>query len=318
MRRKKEEFNSEIFILLREVKRYFGTVINCADFVIAVDVTGVYLFTSNTDKEQVLISASQVMTDLSLKREEFIICMIAGSAEVAERGFFDFGVDNTFEDSVIMINPSEFEDVIRRLTGSRKKVFGSEDIASIVDCFSEVVQSDVHPGSYLDDFNLEPGVIERLKSYLPLSAQDVMACGVPAESAQDVFRAIQAHNALKAPQRLNSSEYARPAELSFLSRSVYFSPLLALLNVSFVQLLYRGVFPFPVSILWTVGVCILGVFGLFAASQLKPAAMRPAVFLRVWKIGTCLAHLLVIAACLVDIFPHFVSVVETFGIFTGA
>lgn len=185
------------FDLLDRVKWYFDTVASFGSFIIAVEATGAYLFAMKMDREQILVQASELMEKLALDRKEMVIVMVDPGAESGGPGFFDFGVRNAFTDLVVEVRPDDFEDVVRRMTGSRPAVFDREDVASIAGCFSSMIKYGTQVESYLSEFSLDKKTEELLLQTFPDSVEDVILCGAPSETAQEVFEKICEHNRVK-------------------------------------------------------------------------------------------------------------------------
>lgn len=179
--------------LLNRVCRYFKNVTKTSDFVIAIDETGVYFFTEERDQDEILFKASAVVEALELSKGEFIICIVSESVACVGKKFFDYGVDNSFSDMITEINPEEFEDVARRMTGGRPVIYSMDDLNDISSCFDRFAKYDCGNDDYLAQFMLAPEIRNRLDSYVPESVQDVIACGVPGDIAESVYVAMRKH-----------------------------------------------------------------------------------------------------------------------------
>lgn len=121
--------------LYRKVRPYFIDVINTTDFLLAPDLTGVYLFTENTDLVSMEEKIVKLENLLALDTKQVILCVV--DKTIREKGEEIVCLDST-HCVTYLFDVNQLENAIRTITGSRLPVFKRRELNEIIDCYYDV------------------------------------------------------------------------------------------------------------------------------------------------------------------------------------
>lgn len=195
MRGKKDneciEESGSAFNLDEAIHEYFNDVFYLRGFTIAVDITGLYLFTEILEQDHVLIQASSVLSELGVTRNEIVICIVNDAIEQKQHGFFAYSGINDFKDMLICrLNPDEFEDSLRSVVGGRPTIFDYDDIIRILEPYQDSCWTDTSLEAILANYNLPEGLAHQYEVRPPESIKEVISDGVDETIAEEVYQIV--------------------------------------------------------------------------------------------------------------------------------
>lgn len=167
-----------VFNASKVIKAYFNDVVILDNFIMAVDETGVFFFTTLDDQNTILVKLSNYTDQLALARDDIVVCRLGWDVQKIDNDvFFKRIQDKRFNDLLFTeINPECFEPAIRLLLSSRDVVLSREDIIEITECFQEsvIVQNSLF--DYLRDlgYDLDRHDIEKLEKKPIITLQDII------------------------------------------------------------------------------------------------------------------------------------------------
>lgn len=128
---------TEVFDILKMAQIYFSEIVPVSGFVLAVDETGVYFFTSEKKDDVILVKLSNYMDQLDLTRDEVVVCRVSNSAPKITDDTFFKRIPNTNLNSVLItdVRPDCFEESIRLICGTRNVILTKADMIEIIECF---------------------------------------------------------------------------------------------------------------------------------------------------------------------------------------
>lgn len=134
-----KQIEKQTFDVAENAHLYFNDVIAIEGFILAVDETGAYFFTTLTDQNTILVKLSNYMEQLALTKNEITVCKVFWDApEITDDVYFKKITDTRFSGlQFVDVNPECFEQTIRLLLSNRPVVFSREDVTEIVECFKQ-------------------------------------------------------------------------------------------------------------------------------------------------------------------------------------
>ena len=229
----KPSFCIEELVLL-----YFNDVVTTDDFIIAIDEAGVFLFSALEDEDEILIKAYSVMKELALTPDQIVICSVTYSARESNNAFFSYKPSLSLDTSskVYKINPDDFEGSLRLILSKRPRIFDKDDIIEITEVYQDSSFNQDQLNILLRPFHLSTDVIANLRNNCPPTIQDVVLCGVPSASAEQVFKIIQEYkNAHELIEESESTEFfdiftnKRTSNESFMCVSLFLVGIVAII-----------------------------------------------------------------------------------------
>lgn len=202
-----------MFRLIDELDGYFD-LINDEDFVLGVDKTGVYAFTSDTDVDNVLLKYTRMLRTLALKQSEAVLCVIT---EEPLRS----------TSTMQVVAPEFLERWVRQTVGARKTVFSKAELDSIFDCYFESEDDEDSVADILREFSLPEPVVISLINDPPERVQDITKFGIDKQVAYEVLSVF--HKSVEHYHNVDSSEERGVTVMlfSFIKRNVIISCALA-------------------------------------------------------------------------------------------
>lgn len=196
------------------VSEYFTNVINYTDFVIAVEKTGVFVFSVGEEDRAVLIKLSKLLNDLELRKDQVIVCIIDESTDNVYSSFDCVEREGDLA-YVHRVPVKYFEDFVRKYASAGEQKLSKRDIIEIMECFYDELGASLEKDELyerLRPYELSDEAIKELLSNPNLTKELVYSVGVKHEYADAVFNIV-------AESRGAASCGQKGALLSFASES---------------------------------------------------------------------------------------------------
>lgn len=194
---------SAVFTISKVVRAYFDTVMHVQDFIMALDSTGVYFFTNESNTDAILVKLSNYIEQLALEKGEFLACVVSyDTEEITEDKFFELLPSREEEDTLIYeINPNSFETSLRLIMRDRGICFTDDELKSIKDCFYARSFAKYTMGYYLAEngFDLDPDKVEAMEDH-PLITLEYVVNEFGRDDAEEIYRAICSFRSLHAEE----------------------------------------------------------------------------------------------------------------------
>lgn len=175
------------------IRTYFNDVVTVDGFIMSVDETGVYFFTTIEDHNKILVKLSNYMNQLALSKKDMVVCYLGWEvAPITDDVFFKRIPDHRFQDLLFVeINPDTFEPSLRLLLSSRTAILKRDDIIDIIECYqnSTIMQGSLYEFMQARGFNLDRHLVESLEES-PLVNLDDIINDFGEESAVEIYNAI--------------------------------------------------------------------------------------------------------------------------------
>lgn len=156
------------------VKQYFVNVVQDGGFIVALDTTGVYVFTGSSDRGTVAYEFYDLKKDLGLRDEEAVLCFVGEiSAEYDEE---------TTEQS--------FGDWVHRKADTRSNVFSDSTLKSILRCYSDTPEEKPLLIDKLRELGLSDTIILDVLEYEPRTVRELTILGIDESVIADVLDAV--------------------------------------------------------------------------------------------------------------------------------
>lgn len=203
------------------IKIYFNDVIKVKGFIMAIDETGVYFFTTENDQNTILVKLTNYMDQLALSKEDVVVCRVTSGAErVTNDVFFKRIQDRKLQDVLIAdMSPDCLEESIRLLTSSRKPVLSRADVIDIVECFRPSTARSEGLYNFLasNGFKLDLDAVSKFEDAPLVTLQDVVnAFGE--NNAEEIYDLIASYR--KKQQRANVDDESVRGESTFIDSEI--------------------------------------------------------------------------------------------------
>lgn len=201
------------------IRTYFNDVVTVDGFIMAVDETGVYFFTTIEDHNKILVKLSNYMNQLALSKEDMVVCYLGWKvAPITDDVFFKRIPDHRFQNLLFVeINPDTFESSLRLLLSSRTAILKRDDIIDIIGCYqnSTIMQGSLYEFMQARGFNLDRHLVESLEES-PLVSLDDIIIDFGEESAVEISNAIsEFRNAQDEPNYLEQADLQKYVRTSW-------------------------------------------------------------------------------------------------------
>lgn len=175
------------------IRTYFNDVVTIDGFIMAVDETGVYFFTTIEDHNKILVKLSNYMDQLALSKDDMVVCYLGWEVDkITDDVFFKRIPDHRFQDLLFVdINPGTFESSLRLLLSSRAAILKRDDIIDIIGCYqnSIIMQGSLYEFMQVRGFDLDRHLLESLEKAPVLNLEDIINC-FGEENAIEIYNAI--------------------------------------------------------------------------------------------------------------------------------
>lgn len=173
-----KQVESAIFDVNKALNLYFNDVIPIEGFILTVDETGAYFFTTMEDQNLILVKLSNYVEQLALAGNELTVCRITWDADcVSDEVYFKQIPDTRFKNlQIIDINPDSFEQSLRLLLSNRDPVFSKLEVAEIVECFkpAALMEGSLYQFLLQRGFSIDRAIATEYENHPVITLQDVM------------------------------------------------------------------------------------------------------------------------------------------------
>lgn len=173
-----KQVESAIFDVNKALNLYFNDVIPIEGFILTVDETGAYFFTTMEDQNMILVKLSNYVEQLALAGNELTVCRITWDADcVSDEVYFKQIPDTRFKNlQIIDINPDSFEQSLRLLLSNRDPVFSKLEVAEIVECFkpAALMEGSLYQFLLQRGFSIDRAIATEYENHPVITLQDVM------------------------------------------------------------------------------------------------------------------------------------------------
>lgn len=188
-----KQVESAIFDVNKALNLYFNDVIPIEGFILTVDETGAYFFTTMEDQNLILVKLSNYVEQLALAGNELTVCRITWDADcVSDEIYFKQIPDTRFKNlQIIDINPDSFEQSLRLLLSNRDPVFSKLEVAEIVECFkpAALMEGSLYQFLLQRGFSIDRAIATEYENHPVITLQDVMNDFGP-DNAEELLSAM--------------------------------------------------------------------------------------------------------------------------------
>lgn len=188
-----KQVESAIFDVNKALNLYFNDVIPIEGFILTVDETGAYFFTTMEDQNLILVKLSNYVEQLALAGNELTVCRITWDADcVSDEIYFKQIPDTRFKNlQIIDINPDSFEQSLRLLLSNRDPVFSKLEVAEIVECFkpAALMEGSLYQFLLKRGFNIDRAIATEYENHPVITLQDVVN-DFGSDNAEDLLNAM--------------------------------------------------------------------------------------------------------------------------------
>ena len=188
-----KQVESKVFDVNKALHLYFNDVIPIEGFILVVDETGAYFFTTITDQNLILVKLSNYVDQLALTSNEITVCRVSWDADlVTDDIYFKRIQDTRFKGlQIVDVNPDSFEQSLRLLLSNRPTVFSKLEVADIVECFKPAALMEGSLFVFLQEhgFNVDRVIATEYENHPVITLQDVIN-DFGTEHAEDLLEAM--------------------------------------------------------------------------------------------------------------------------------
>ena len=179
--------------LFKRISMYFEHVINYTEFVIAIDDTGVFVFSDADDNDVRLEQKIEGLADvLGLPVEAFVVCAIDNVSGCVYNAF-DKAIRDGMGDFVHRVPIDYLEEFIRKYDVPHKysEMFTPDLIKSVLSCFQDIESNeDTELRAQLSAYVENPVLMDALLAEYTITRMKVIDAGVKAEDVDTVYQLL--------------------------------------------------------------------------------------------------------------------------------
>lgn len=180
--------------LYRQISEFFAKTIYTEDFILALDESGVWLFTDSINTKQVLVAASRLMNRLQLDVSEIVLCAVNQYYTKQDLPAFSRECDLEQEGILYKIHTENLEIFIRTLTGVRGDILQKSILAEVADCYQDIKEVYTQLEEELMGLGLSKEQAKKIQTERPVSLQQFEDVGLSPSDAEEIRAFIQARN----------------------------------------------------------------------------------------------------------------------------
>ncbi|MEY8333241.1 hypothetical protein AALB53_09055 [Lachnospiraceae bacterium 47-T17] len=278
--------------LFNLISEYFINVVNYTDFVLAVDESGVFVFSQDTDDKSLLIKVSNLMSALALQKEQIIICVLDNRSGNVYSSFDCVERDGDLE-YVHHVPVTYLEDFIRKYTKKYAGTLTYSDVNNILDCFCDVGAGNrnVELVAYLHGYGLSDEAIDRILNEYVITKELVYNAGVRHEDVEAVYNMLVSNDTLVRNKEMEVRKYQESAVLlqDKLKSRYYAATVLSMVAALL----------FVIGVWWVA--LPISISSLFVITKIRRMCSMPAI---------AAVQVMAITVVVVSAIPFFINVGE--------